>query len=60
MSVAFRPFQSGVSRILYLNSLPDDAFCETFDPAPLLAEFPLPLTTLEEFIQDRIAETRPA
>lgn len=58
MSVALKPFQPGVSRIMYLSSLPDDAFCETFDPAILLAEFPIHLTTLEEFIHDRIAETK--
>lgn len=58
MSVMLRPIQPGISRIMYLGSLSDDAFCETFDPAPLLAEFPIHLTTLEEFIQDRIAETK--
>jgi NADH dehydrogenase len=57
MSVVLKPFQPGISRIMYLNSLPDNAFDETFDPAPLLAEFPMHLTTLEEFIHDRIAET---
>jgi uncharacterized protein YbjT (DUF2867 family) len=58
MSVALKPFQPGVSRIMYLNSLPDDAFSETFDPATLLAEFPIHLTTLEEFIHERVAETK--
>lgn len=58
MSVVLKPFQPGISRIMYLNSLPDDAFCETFDPTTLLAEFPIHLTTLEEFIHDRIAETK--
>ncbi|HLO16725.1 MAG TPA: SDR family oxidoreductase [Anaerolineales bacterium] len=58
MSIALKPVQPGISRIMYLGSLPDDAFCETFDPAILLAEFPIHLTTLEEFIRDRIAETK--
>jgi NADH dehydrogenase len=58
MSVVLKPFQPGVSRIMYLSSLPDDAFSETFDPAPLLAEFPMHLTTLEEFIHERVAETK--
>jgi uncharacterized protein YbjT (DUF2867 family) len=58
MSIALKPFQPGISRIMYLNSLPDDAFDETFDSAPLLAEFPMHLTTLEEFIRDQIAETK--
>ncbi len=58
MSVVLKPFQPGVSRIMYLNSLPDDAFSECFDPGPLLAEFPLQLTTLEEFVGERVAEAK--
>ena len=58
MSIALKPFQPGISRIMYLNSLPDNAFDETFDPAPLLAEFPMHLTTLKEFIDERITETK--
>jgi len=41
-----------------LSSLPDEAFSETFDPTSLLAEFPVHLTTLEEFIGERVAETK--
>jgi NADH dehydrogenase len=52
------PKISYISRIMYLGSLPEDAFSETFDPAILLAEFPIQLTTLEEFIHDRIAEAK--
>jgi nucleoside-diphosphate-sugar epimerase len=58
MSVALKPFQPGVSRIMYLNSLPDDAFNETFGPGPLLAEFPMHLTTLEEFVRQRVTEMK--
>ena len=58
MSVVLKPFQPGVSRIMYMNSLPDDAFSECFDPEPLLAEFPLQLTTLQEFVGERVAEAR--
>jgi len=58
MSVVLKPIQPGISRIMYLGSLPDNAFCETFDTTTLLAEFPIHLTTLEEFIRDRIAETK--
>lgn len=58
MSVVLKPFQPGISRIMYLNSLTDDAFDETFDPALLLSEFPMHLTTLEEFICERIAEMK--
>ncbi len=56
MSVVLKPFHPGVSRLMYMNSLPDDAFSETFDPTALLAEFPMHLTTLEEFIRQRVAE----
>ena len=56
MSVVLKPFHPGVSRVMYMSSLPDDAFRERFDPAPLLAEFPLRLTTLQEFVGERVAE----
>ncbi len=58
MSIMLKPVQPGISRIMYLSSLPDDAFCETFDPALLLSEFPIHLTTLEEFIDERVAEAK--
>jgi putative NADH-flavin reductase len=58
LSVVLKPFQPGVSRIMYMNSLPDDAFSETFDPTALLAEFPMHLTTLEEFVRERVAEAK--
>jgi len=57
MSIVLRPFQPGISRVMYMSSLPDDAFNERFDPAALLTEFPMHLTTLEEFIRERVAET---
>lgn len=58
MSVALKPFQPGISRIMYVGSLPDDAFSERFDPSALLAEFPIGLTTLEDFIKERVMESR--
>ena len=58
MSIILKPVQPGVGRIRYLSSLPDNAFCETFDPTALLAEFQIHLTTLEEFIHERVAETK--
>ena len=58
LSIMLKPVQPGLSRIMFMNSLPDDAFCETLDPAPLLAEFPIHLTTLEEFIHERVAEVK--
>jgi len=58
MSLVLKPVQPGISRIMYLSSLPDDAFCETFDPTALLAEFPIHLTTLEEFIHEQVAQMK--
>jgi NADH dehydrogenase len=58
MSIAFKPFHPGLSRVMYVGSLPDDAFSEQFDPAPLLTEFPVHLTTPEDFIRERVAEAK--
>ncbi|TAH53651.1 MAG: NAD-dependent epimerase/dehydratase family protein [Chloroflexota bacterium] len=56
MSVILKSFQPGISRIMYINSLPDDAFPEAFDPTRMLQQFPMQLTALQEFIRERIAE----
>lgn len=56
LSMILYPFKPGVSRIMYMNSLPDDAFSESFDPTALLARFPTKLTTLEEFVCEHVAE----
>lgn len=58
MSVVLKPFQPGVNRIMYMNSLPDDVFSEMFNPVALLAEFPMHLTTLEEFIRERVTKMK--
>lgn len=58
MSVALKPFHPGISRIMYVGSLRDDAFSESFDASALLTEFPIPLTTLEDFIKQRVMESR--
>ena len=50
-SVLLRPVAPGVSRVMRLSALPDSAYDATFDPAPLLAEYPMRLTTLEEFVR---------
>lgn len=59
MSIALKPFHPGLSRVMYIGSLPDDAFSEKFDATALLSEFPRHLITLEEFIQQRVVETKP-
>ena len=58
ISIAFKPFHPGFSRVMHLGSLPDDAFSEKFDPTALLIEFPVHLTTLEEFVRQRVEETK--
>jgi|GEM_PF-4080349 len=59
MSIVLSPFHPGISRIMYSNSLPDEAFSEVFDPTALLVEFSMHLTTIEEFIRERVAEMKP-
>lgn len=59
LSLALKPFHAGLSRVLYVGSLPDEAFSERYDPAGLLSEFPLELTTLEEFVRERVREATP-
>jgi NADH dehydrogenase len=55
-----RPLHPGLSRVMQLASLPDDAWPETFDPAGLLRDYPIPLTSLETFVRERVAERRAA
>ena len=58
MSIAFKPFHPGLSRVMYMGSLPDDALSEKFDATALLSEFPRHLTTLEDFVRERVAEAK--
>lgn len=53
-SVVARPFAPGPSRVMRLAGLPDDAYDGTFDPAMTLLKYPMQLTTLEEFIRERV------
>ena len=57
-SVVLKPFAPGVSRVMRLTGLPDDAFDATFDPAATLEVYPMRLTTLEEFIREKVNEGR--
>ena len=51
------PWHPGAARLLGLLGLPDDAYSEVFDSAPLQPSCPdLKLTTLEEFVRARVAE----
>jgi hypothetical protein len=53
-----RPLHEGIARALDIAAAPDDEWPESFEPAPLLAEFPRAMTTLEKFIDDRVREWR--
>lgn len=57
MSMLAAPLHPGAARLLGLLGLPDDAFNEAFDSDPMQRAFPhIRLTTLEEFVQARVAE----
>lgn len=57
MSVLARPLHPGMSRLMKVLSLPDDAFDETFNgAAELERQFDIRLTRLEEFVAARVRE----
>lgn len=58
MATAIRPLHEGVARVLDLACVPDDELPETWQPKALLAEFPRTLTTVDAFIDERVAEWR--
>ena len=51
-----QPIHPGISRVMRFSSLPDDAFPETFDSTNLLREYPMRLTSLQEFVRERVAQ----
>jgi uncharacterized protein YbjT (DUF2867 family) len=53
-----RPLHEGIGRVLEIASVPEDDWPETFNPAPLLAEFPRRLISVERFVDERIREWR--
>lgn len=53
-----RPLHEGIARVLEIAAVPDADWPETFDPAPLLAEFPRKMTTVEQFVEERIRDWR--
>lgn len=56
-----KPVHPGVARILELSSLPDEAYSERFEGAQALAqEYGVTLTTLPQFVEDRVAQWRRA
>ena len=57
-SVLLKPVAPGVSRVMRLSSLPDDAYDATFDPTATPQLYPMRLTTLEEFIRETVKRDR--
>ena len=55
-----RPLHEGVARVFDLSTVPDAQTPETWQPGPLLAEFPRTLTTVDAFIDERVAAWRRA
>lgn len=49
-----RPFHPGISRVLRVTSLPDDAFSEVFDERNLLQKYSMRLTSLHEFVRNEV------
>ena len=56
--VVLTPFAPGVSRVMRLSGLPDDAYDATFDPTATLQAYPMRLTTLEEFVREKVKRDR--
>ncbi len=53
-----KPLHEGVARVLEVAAVPDAEMPETWDPGKLLREFPRALTSVDAFIDRRIAEWR--
>ena len=58
LALVAQPFQPGLSRVMRLASLPDDAYSETFDPTNLLRDYPTRLTSLQEFVRNEVMRAR--
>ena len=58
LATLVRPLHEGVARVLEVASVPDSEMRETWDPGMLLSEFPRKLTSVDTFIDERIAEWR--
>ncbi len=60
LATLIRPMHEGIARVLDLATVPDHEMRETWQPQKLLAEFPRALTTVDAFIDERVAEWRRA
>jgi NADH dehydrogenase len=60
LASVIRPLHEGIARALDFSTVPDRQMRETWQPDKLLAEFPRELTTVDAFIDERVAEWRRA
>lgn len=60
IATVVRPFHEGIARVLDMGLVPDEQWPEAFDPREMLAEFPRKLTTVDQFIDERVREWRRA
>ncbi len=60
LATLVRPLHEGVARVLDLATQPESAMPESWDPARSLAEFPRQLTSVDQFVDERIADWRRA
>jgi len=58
LATVIRPAHEGIARVLEIAAVPDREMRETWEPTKLLREFPRTLTSVEDFIDERIAEWR--
>lgn len=57
-AAVIRPLHEGIARVIDVQMLDERQMPETWDAAASLAEFPRTLTTVDKFIDERIAEWR--
>lgn len=57
-AAAIRPLHEGVARVIDMQMLDERQMPETWNPAASLAAFPRTLTTVDKFIDERVAEWR--
>lgn len=58
VATVMRPLHEGIARVLALSCVPDHLLPETWQPQQLLAEFPRTLTSVDSFIDERVAAWR--
>jgi hypothetical protein len=59
MSPLLKPFHQGLSQLMTFSILMDTGDM-TFDPSTTLRQYPVPLTRLEDWVRQRVANATPA